>query len=131
MLNNPTIEMIDHLRQKEALEAHNRLEELRKPDELNERIMTMVNLIVEKFSGQSDAAELRSDIETLIELIQRRKSKSESGARRSNEGDAPDKDSVSTIGRALSSASKHRKGDLPQEPLAPASPPSAGCGLPE
>jgi hypothetical protein len=77
MLDSATIEMIDHWRWKKELEAHNRLEELRKPDDLNDLIMTRVNLLVEKLSTRHDTTELRGDIATLIELLQQRKSRSE------------------------------------------------------
>jgi hypothetical protein len=77
MLESATIEMIDQWRRKEELEAHSRLEESRRPDELNDLIMTKVNLIVENLSGCGDATELDRDIATLLELIQIRRSKSE------------------------------------------------------
>ena len=77
MLESATIEMIDQWRRKERLEAHNRLEESRRPDELNDLIMTKVNLIVENLSGCGDATELAMDIATLLELIQIRRSQSE------------------------------------------------------
>jgi len=77
MLESATIEMIDQWRRKEKLEAHNRLKELRRPDELNDLIMTKVNLIVEKLSGCGDATELARDIATLLELLQIRRSQSE------------------------------------------------------
>jgi len=77
MLESATIEMIDQWRRKAKLEAHKRLEELRRPDELNDLIMTKVNLIVGNLSGCGDATELARDIATLLELIQIRRSQSE------------------------------------------------------
>ena len=75
MMHSPTIEEIAHWREKQDLKAHNYLEELGKPDVLNDLIMTKVNLIVEKLSQRCDAREVRDDIATLIEFLQIRKSK--------------------------------------------------------
>ena len=84
MLESATIEMIDQWRRKEKLEAQNRLEELRRPDELNDLIMTKVNLIVEKLSGCGDATGLARDIATLLELLQIRRSQRELPSRQAN-----------------------------------------------
>lgn len=73
MVNSSTDAMMNDWKKKEMLEAHNALEELWKPDNLNDLIMTKVNLVVEQLSGQSDATAVRMDIATLTELIQIRK----------------------------------------------------------
>jgi len=77
MLDSSTIEMLDDWKKKEQLEAHNDLEELTKPDELNELIMTKVNLLLEKVPRQCDAAEVRDDIADLIQLLRIRNLKKE------------------------------------------------------
>ena len=74
-MHSPTVEEVAHWREKQELKAHNYLEELGKPDDLNDLIMTKVNLIVEKLSQRCDAREVRDDIATLIEFLQIRKSK--------------------------------------------------------
>jgi len=74
-MHRPTIEEVAHWREKQELKAHNYLEELGKPDDLNDLIMTKVNLIVEKLSQRCDAREVRDDVATLIEFLQIRKSK--------------------------------------------------------
>ena len=50
MVNSPTIAMIHDWKKKEALAAHNSLEEFRKPNKLNDLIMSKVNLVIEKLS---------------------------------------------------------------------------------
>ena len=75
MPDSPTIEEIAHWREEQELKAHKQLEELGKPDDLNDLIMTKVNLVVEKLSQRCDAVEIRDDIATLIEFLQIRKSK--------------------------------------------------------
>ena len=73
MVNSPTTAMINDWKKNEALKAHNSLEEFRKPDQLNDLILTKVYLLVEKFSSQCDATAVCVDIATLTELIQIRK----------------------------------------------------------
>ena len=69
-MHSPTIEEVAHWREKQELKAHNYLEELGKPDDLNDLIMTKVNLIVEKLSQRCDVREIRDDVATLIEFLQ-------------------------------------------------------------
>ena len=45
MMHSPTIEEVAHWREKQELKAHNYLEELGKPDDLNDLIMIKVNLM--------------------------------------------------------------------------------------
>ena len=73
MVNSPTIEMIHDWKKKEALAAHNSLEEFRKPNKLNDLIMSKVTLVVEKLARQCEATEVSVDIAILTELIQVRK----------------------------------------------------------
>ena len=73
MVNSPTIAMIHDWKKKEALAAHNSLEEFRKPNKLNDLIMSKVNLVIEKLSRQCDSTEVSVDIATLTALIQVRK----------------------------------------------------------
>ena len=73
MVNSPTIEMIYDWKNNEALAAHNALEEFRKPDLLNDLILTKLNLVVEQLAGQGDATAVRVDLATLTQLIQLRK----------------------------------------------------------
>lgn len=73
MINSPTNEMIHDWKVKESLIAHNALEEFRKSDQLNELILTKVNLVIAKLSGQGDATAVRIDIAILTQLIQLRK----------------------------------------------------------
>jgi hypothetical protein len=77
MPDKSTIEVIDDWKEKERQQAHNDLEELRKPDELNELIMTKVNILSKKVSQQCDPSELRNEIATLTELFQIRHLKME------------------------------------------------------
>lgn len=81
MIDSSTLTMIRDWKKKETLRAHNSLEEFRKSDTLNDLIMTKVNLVVEKHSGQCDATELRIDIAMLTELIQLRKLRNSEVAR--------------------------------------------------
>lgn len=76
MLYSPTLEMIDSWSLKAQFVAPNRVEELKQPEELNDLIMTKVNLIVEQLSGGGSTSEIRGDIDALLELIQKRKSQS-------------------------------------------------------
>jgi len=59
----------------EGLNAHNYLEDLRKRNELNDRIMTTVGWIVDRVSQQCDEIEVRGAIETLTKLLHMRKSR--------------------------------------------------------
>ena len=45
MMHSPTIEEVAHWREKQELKAHNYLEELGKPDDLNDLIIIKVNLM--------------------------------------------------------------------------------------
>jgi hypothetical protein len=60
------------------INAHNSIEELREPDELNELIMTKVNSIVERLSRQGDVGEVRGDIAVLTALLRIRKCRDQS-----------------------------------------------------
>jgi hypothetical protein len=77
MLDVSTFAEINNWKEKERQQAHDDLAELRKPDELNDLIMTKVNLLLEKVSRQCDPSEIRSEIVTLTELLQVRHLKME------------------------------------------------------
>jgi hypothetical protein len=69
--------MINHWKKHKELAAHNPLEELNKPDEFNDRIITSVNLVIENLSQPYNKTAETSDLATLAEFIQRRNSKKE------------------------------------------------------
>jgi hypothetical protein len=71
MAESTTIKIINDL--KNELEAHVYLEELRRPNELNDLIMTNVWSIVEKVSRECYDVPLSENIATLTRLLELRK----------------------------------------------------------
>jgi len=69
MAENPTIEIINDPKKEEAQVY---LEELRRPNELNDLIMTNVWSIVEKVSRECDEVALSENIATLTKLVRLR-----------------------------------------------------------
>ena len=74
MAISPTAEMTNDLKVEE-LQAHNYLQELRKPNELNDLILINVDRIVQKVSQQCDQMEVLNDIVVLAGLLRIRKSR--------------------------------------------------------